>query len=52
MKGFGEEKTGLNRPYWIESVFPDDLQFEDADKPDYIEAIPENGYAKLYTDMF
>ena len=27
IKGFDEEKTGLNRPYWIESVFPDDLQF-------------------------
>ena len=25
MNGFGAEKTGLNRPYWIESVFPDGL---------------------------
>ena len=25
MEGFGTEKTGLNRPYWIESVFPDGL---------------------------
>jgi hypothetical protein len=26
MKGFGEGKTGLNIPYWIEFIFPDDLK--------------------------
>jgi hypothetical protein len=31
MKGFDRKKTGLNIPYWIESVFSADLQFEDPD---------------------
>jgi len=25
IKGFGEEKTGLNRPYWIEAIYLYDL---------------------------